>query len=95
MAMRGVYEWMMGVKPTLDGLILCPCLPKEFESPKVQFTYMGNPVTLCYIRGEGKTLVNGAEVTTKSTDRFSGKENFFIPLECFKDGENVIEYYLG
>lgn len=95
MAMRGVYEWMMGVKPTLDGLELCPCLPESFEAPEVKFTYLGKDVTLRYLRTPGKVLLNGAPVENTVLDRFSGRENVLIAPELLKDGKNVIEYHLG
>lgn len=76
MAMRGVYEWMLGIKPTLDGLTIDPCLPKDMEQVEASFTYMGR---LRNIRIEKqKVFVDGKELTEKAKDLITGKAVFVV-----------------
>ena len=37
MAMRGVYEWLLGIKPTLYGLKIEPCI----KNAEAEFEYLG------------------------------------------------------
>ncbi|MEG2597322.1 MAG: hypothetical protein RR977_02750, partial [Oscillospiraceae bacterium] len=95
MAMRGVYEWMMGVKPTLDGLVIDPCIPSEFEAPEVQFTYLSKNVMLKIRRGDKKILVNGETVSTTRIDRFSGREVALIAPSLLQQEKNMIEIWVA
>lgn len=75
MAMRGVYEWMLGIKPCLDGLELGPCMP-DGMSAEVKFSYMGKNLSLNI--SNGKALVNGTEVTETREDLITGKKVLFL-----------------
>ena len=72
MAMRGVYEWMLGIAPTLDGVEISPCLPEGMEDVKVKFTFMDTE-HLLEIKGD-KVIVDGNELTEKRTSIFTGKD---------------------
>ena len=54
MAMRGVYEWLLGIKPTLDGLEIKPCLPKSMTDVEVEFEYLGEKKSIKIVNGEVK-----------------------------------------
>lgn len=38
---KEVLEWILGVRPTEDGLIIDPCIPKEWKEYKVKRTFRG------------------------------------------------------
>ena len=78
MAMRGAYEWMFGVKPTLDGIEFRPCLPKSMQQAECSFTYLDKMYTL-RIDGE-KVYLDGALLTEKRKDLITGKENYFVKM---------------
>lgn len=78
MAMRGVYEWMLGIKPCLDGLEIDPCLPKGMPAAEVTFEYLHKP---CALKIEGrKILLNGRPVTGRRKNIITGKEVYFVPI---------------
>ncbi len=54
MAMRGVYEWMLGIKPNLDGLEIKPCLPKSMTDVEVEIEYLGEKKKIKIVNGEVK-----------------------------------------
>ncbi len=72
MAMRGVYEWMLGIAPTLDGVEISPCLPQGMENVKVKLTFM-NTEHLLEMK-DGKVFVDGCEITEKRKSVFTGKD---------------------
>lgn len=78
MAMRGVYEWMFGIKPTLDGLEISPCLPRNMKTVEAQFEYLGIKHIL-KIDGD-RIHIDGNPITTKRNNLITGKEVFFTKL---------------
>ena len=66
---RSVYNWMFGVRCTLDGLQVKPCLPKAYANSDITFDYMGKKVTVRY-NGYGNKLlsacVDGKEVAIEN-----------------------------
>jgi cellobiose phosphorylase len=36
-----VLEWILGIRPTEDGLLIDPCIPKEWKEYKVKRTFRG------------------------------------------------------
>ncbi len=58
MGVRGVYEWIFGVKPTLRGLEVSPCLADWMEDVSYDFYYLGKKMRVeiknkeVYINGE-------------------------------------------
>lgn len=76
MAMRGVYEWMLGIAPTLDGIEISPCLPEKMKNVKVKFTYMGLAREI--VIDDGKVYADGHELTEKRKSVFTGKECFVM-----------------
>lgn len=75
MAMRGVYEWMLGIKPCLDGIEFAPCMP-EGMSAEVKLTYLGKELKL-KISNE-KVFVNGTEIIQTREDLITGKKAWFL-----------------
>lgn len=78
MAMRGVYEWMLGIKPCLDGLEISPCIPENMDNIKVQTEYLNKAYSL-EIKGR-KVFVNNKELTETRTDMINGKKVYFLPI---------------
>ena len=79
MAMRGVYEWFVGIKPCLDGLELQPCIPDSMMGTEVMFEYL-NKNYIMKLDERGITL-NGKKVTDKRNNAY------FIALEQLKNYE--------
>lgn len=69
MAERGVYEWMMGIKPTLSGLAIDPCLPAGLKTATVTFLYQNREFCMTInhtsggCRGVKSLSLNGQPVT--------------------------------
>ncbi|MBQ8869233.1 MAG: hypothetical protein IJ027_05925 [Oscillospiraceae bacterium] len=78
MAMRGVYEWMFGIKPTLDGIEFSPCLPESMKTADAEFEYLGKKHTL---KIDGDSLfLDGKQITTKRKTLITEKEVFFAEM---------------
>ena len=54
---RSVYNWMFGVRFTLNGMQIKPCLPKQYENSEITLTYMDKPVTIKY-NGYGNKIIS-------------------------------------
>lgn len=78
MAMRGVYEWMFGIKPTLDGLEISPCLPKAMKTAEAQFEYLDKKHILKI--DNDRIYIDGNPITTRRNNLITGKEVFFAEL---------------
>ncbi|MBQ4518487.1 MAG: hypothetical protein II997_07885 [Clostridia bacterium] len=79
MAVRGVYEWMFGIKPALDGLEIAPCLPAGMDCAQAEFAYMGKQYNLS-ISGD-KVFLNGKELMNQRPDLITGKMVWYISTE--------------
>lgn len=81
-------QWILGVRPDVDGLIIDPCIPKEWPGFKVKRQFRGatycievtNPERIS--KGVAKVLVNGELI-----------EGNKIPV--LAEGEHQIEVALG
>ena len=64
---RSVYNWLFGIRFTLNGLQIKPCLPKEYENSHVNLQYCGKSLTIRF-NGYGNKIVsatvNAATVET-------------------------------
>lgn len=91
--LRNVYSYFFGITYDYDGLVLKPCLPKEFGECSAEFSYLGNKFTLkCYPADEKKTVVNGKLWSkTKYCEEYE-KDVCFIPDRDMQK-ENLIEIY--
>ena len=52
-----VSQYLLGIKPTLKGLSINPCLPNSFNTYEVNRTYRGNNYHLRFIRSDEKYMV--------------------------------------
>ncbi len=100
MAQRGVYEWMMGIKPSVDGLVIDPCLPKWMSLASVDFTYMGKRVKMEITSKNERCCnpetieINGVSVSKKQQDPFTSRMTFILDRELFCKELNVIHVVL-
>jgi hypothetical protein len=100
MGLRMVYDWMLGIKPALDGLAIDPCIPSRFGSMKARFTYLGKAFKMEIENEAGRqttpvtVLINGITVNRRKTDSFSGRSMYFIADTLLVDGENHIKVIL-
>lgn len=97
---RIVYEWMLGIKPALAGLVIDPCLPQEFTACSAEFPYAGKRVLLRieHLSGDGagvKSLtVNGTPVDTTRLDPASGRRLFAAADSLFDRDVNTVNVIL-
>ena len=55
-----VSQYLLGIKPTLNGLSINPCLPESFNTFEINRTYRGNNYHLSFIRSNEKyMIING------------------------------------
>ncbi|MBW7572659.1 GH36-type glycosyl hydrolase domain-containing protein [Caproiciproducens faecalis] len=100
MAQRAVYEWMFGIRPALDGLVIDPCIPKWMNTANVEFTYLGRRVKM-EIKNSGvrcctpeKVELNGNVAVKTRKDPFHSRTVFVLEKELFQDGENTLRVIL-
>ena len=66
---RSVYNWLFGVRFTLDGLYIKPCLPKQYENSEITLKYLnrilkikfngyGNKITCATVNGKNFAVKN-------------------------------------
>jgi len=77
MAMRGVFEWMLGINPTLDGVEISPCLPSTLKDVNVKIEYMDKTLDITIIDGT-KVYCDGKEITEKSKNLINSKTVWLI-----------------
>lgn len=91
MAIRVVYDCLLGIKPALSGLFINPCLPSGEKNMRAEYTFRGKKITINY-NGKGgnfSLLLNGIKVTQKKKD-YLDRDLFFIPVSDLKD-ENTVD----
>lgn len=99
-AIRMVYDWLCGVRPTLDGLAIDPCLPSHFRDVAVSIRYLGRTVRIAIRNPHGRQAgvqrmtVNGAAVTRTEIDPFSGRALFVADDALFTGDDMTIEVVL-
>ena len=66
---RSVYNWLFGVRFTLDSLQIKPCLPKEYANSKITLQYLGKNLAIEF-NGYGNKIssatVNGEKIETEN-----------------------------
>ncbi len=78
-AMRMIYSWMLGIRPTMDALAIDPCIPAGFKKLSAKFEYLGRSCELTISNPDGKQCgaasmtLNGKPVTRRITCPFSGR----------------------
>lgn len=74
---RSVYNWLFGIRFTLDSLYIKPCLPKEYENSeitlkyldknlKVKFNGYGNKIVSATVNGKNFAINNKILVIRKN-----------------------------
>ena len=81
MALRGVYEWVMGITPTLDGLEINPVLAEKLGDVTVKFNYM-NKSNILEIK-ERVPFLNGRKLTEKHKNLITDKEVYYVKSKSF------------
>lgn len=99
-AIRMVYDWMCGIRPTLDGLTVDPCIPSDFPEIGVSIRHLGRTVVV-KIRnpdrreaGVRAMSVNGAAVKRVEVDPFSRRRVFVADDALFNKQDNLVEVVL-
>lgn len=93
--LRTVYNFFFGITFCYDGLLLKPCLSKEFGDCEVKFTYLGNSFTVYYKKTDSadkKVMLNGSVWRTEINEN-SGKQTAFFPdTDIKKENTIIVEY---
>jgi cellobiose phosphorylase len=99
-AIRMVYDWMCGIRPTLDGLIVDPCIPSDFPEVEASVRHMGK-IVVVRIRnpdrretGVRTMSVNGVAVKRVEVDPFSRRRVFVADDALFSRRKNQVEVLL-
>lgn len=98
--LRIVYDWLLGIRPTLDGLTVDPCLPAAFADVSSVFVHAKRRVSLRIVNGDGagsgvkRMTVNGHDVTAAGADPCSGRRLFTAGDGLFDRDENDVEVRL-
>jgi hypothetical protein len=88
-ALRTVYNWLLGVKPTLDGLTIDPCIPAHFTDVRADFTWLNTPVHLHIANPHRRQSqvqsmrINGQPITAAITDPFTARKLFLASDSLF------------
>lgn len=96
MGLRIVYDWMLGIRPTLSGLVIDPCIPPQFKSVKAHFKYLDKVVDLEINNPHGRQCglrsmhINSSENLNITTDMFNGRDVFVAADEMFSCDKNKI-----
>lgn len=97
MAQRGIYEWMLGIRPQLGGLALLPALAEDNKGRnEAVFHYRGRRVRLSIYSagvGEAGLRLNGQAAGEVWTEPFGGRQGFYLPAEAVVE-DSHIELYL-
>ena len=72
---RSVYNWTFGVRYTLDGMYIKPCLPKQYENSEITLAYMNSKVTVKY-NGYGNKIT-----TATVNDKAVAPQNGVLKLD--------------
>lgn len=80
MAMRGVYEWTVGICPCLDGIEFIPCVAETLGEAEVRFEYCGRAYNM-KITADGRAFVNGHEISGKRKNIITDREVYFASFD--------------
>ncbi len=83
MAMRGVYEWMLGIRPCLDGIEIEPCLAKEINNAEVKLYYMGK--TLDFKFTDEEVFINNRKLSNYRNNMITENKALYVSYEDIID----------
>jgi cellobiose phosphorylase len=95
-AMRGAYDWMLGIKALPDGLAIDPCIPAAFDRVGASFAYLGKKVELAICNPEGRQAgvtamtLNGRRISSTRIDPCSGRRLFVAADRLFRKPVNQL-----
>ncbi len=82
---RSIYNWVFGVRFTLNGLRIKPCLPKEYANSEITFEYVGNKVNVKY-NGYGNKVISAS----MNNDKTKPQDGVFMLDKTILKGDVVI-----
>lgn len=90
MAIRLTYQWMFGIRPGLEGLIIDPCLSESMTGAEVSFS-IRNKKILLHISGQedSRVRINGMPYSYEKYLKRERRNAVFIPYEVLEP-ENEI-----
>lgn len=94
MALRMVYNWLFGIKPGLESLILDPCIAESLGETEVDFTIRGRQIHLVLKRNFCmRCIINGEEYAGREYLETERREAFSVPYDMLgKSNEIILEY---
>lgn len=93
--LRNFYNFFFGITYCYDGLVINPCLSKEFGDCQVKFSYLDKNFTINYYQNTGKegVVFNGKDWKKTVKNAENGLDN-----SCFADEDlddiNVIDFFV-
>lgn len=90
MALRMVYNWMLGIRPELNGLVIDPCCSSKLGDVKVRFSVREKNLTLSIRQNGSQLYLDGKRVSTRMKDLFTEREVYYILYEELYSG-SVLE----
>ncbi len=96
MSVRAVYNWIFGIRPTLDGLAIRPCLKRGKQDATVRFSLRGKRFTVQYAGtntgNPPRVLFNGTETAETYTDPTNAAVPFFPVSEWRDENEIAVRF---
>lgn len=83
---EAITKWILGIRPDYDGIIIDPCLPKDWDKIKITRSFRGskyiilinNPKHVC--KGVKSIIVNGREQKDNFVSALSGEDIYEIQV---------------
>lgn len=89
MAIRLVYDWMLGIRPELDRLVIDPCCGEDLGDVKAMTTIRGIHLTVYLKQGGNRLYLDGKEIFTRQRDSVSGRECYYLCYEQLREGSVI------
>jgi cellobiose phosphorylase len=78
-------QFILGIRPQLDGLVIDPCIPKSWTGFSVKRTFRGKRLEIDVINAAG--VSKGIQSLTVNGVAIEGN---LIPLKLLKDGSKIV-----
>ena len=95
-AVRIVFEWMLGIRPCIDGLVVDPCLHPEWSGARANIRHRGRLISISIKNRSGEGVgvkavsVDGSPVTRDGTDPASGRRLFVVDDDLLSSACEVV-----